>query len=77
VNKFLEDASKLKRKHTALEANKFIANKSLEAKTAAYNKLMDQHKHLKKEKVQVESKLEEYKDQEGDATQERPRLESV
>ena len=75
MNKLLEDASKLKRKHTALEANKFIANKSLEAKTAAYNKLMDQHKHLKKE--QVESKLEEYKDQEGDATQERPRLESV
>jgi hypothetical protein len=31
---------------------------------------MDQHKRLKKEKVQVESKLEEYRDQEGDATQE-------
>jgi hypothetical protein len=70
VNKLLEDACKLKRKHAALKANKFIANESLKAKTAAYDELMDQHKRLKKEKVQVESKLEEYRDQEGDATQE-------
>jgi hypothetical protein len=77
VNKLLEDACKLKRKHAALKANKFIANKSIKAKTAAYDELMDQHKRLKKEKVQVESKLEEYRDQEGDATQERSRSESV
>jgi hypothetical protein len=77
VNKLLEDACKLKRKHAALEADKFIANESLKAKAATYNKLMEQHKRLKKEKVQVKSKLEEYKDQEGDATQEQRRSESV
>jgi hypothetical protein len=77
VNKLLEDACKLKRKHTAPEADKFIANESSKAKTMAYDELMDQHKRLNKEKVQVKSKLEEYKDQEGDATQQRPRLESV
>jgi hypothetical protein len=77
MNKLLEDACKLKRRYAALKADKFIANESLKAKTAAYNKLMGQHKRLKKEKVQVESKPKEYKDQEGDATQERPRSESV
>ena len=63
MNKLLEDACKLKRKHTALEANNFIANEPLKAKTTAYDELMDQHKRLKKEKVQAKSKLEEYKDQ--------------
>jgi hypothetical protein len=47
VNKLLEDACKLKRKHAALEADKFIANESLKAKAATYNKLMEQHKRLK------------------------------
>jgi hypothetical protein len=77
VNKLLENACKLKRKHAVLKANNFIANKSLKAKTASYNKLMDPHKRLKKEQGQIKRKLEDYKDQEGDGTQERPRSESV
>ncbi|KAH8084056.1 hypothetical protein HD553DRAFT_342446 [Filobasidium floriforme] len=49
VKKLLEDACKLKHKHAVLQANNFIANKSLKAKTAAYNKLMDRHERLKEE----------------------------
>jgi hypothetical protein len=49
VNRLLEDACKLKRKHAVLKANNFIANKSLKAKAGAYNKPMDQHKRLKRE----------------------------